>query len=287
LLRSVTSEPIRSACCDRDINASGIGQGNAGRPYVALTGRRVAINMWDSYLNANYHSLQVALNRSFSKGLALKGAYTYSKAINMTDDDGWAGVSWNSDQFFDRNRARASYDQTHMFQLGFVYDLPMGRGKRVASSGLASHILGGWQVSGIIAAFTGRVFTVTASGSSVNTAGNTQTADQVAEVRKIGGFGPGQVYYDPASFAPVTQARFGTTGRNILNNPGVGNVDLSFLKNVLIRETVTAQFRAEFFNFTNSPQFGGVSNSVNSSNFMQITSASGERQIRLGLRLSF
>jgi hypothetical protein len=272
---------------DRDINASGIGQGNAGRPYVALTGRRVAINMWDSYLNANYHSLQVALNRSFSKGLALKGAYTYSKAINMTDDDGWAGVSWNSDQFFDRNRARASYDQTHMFQLGFVYDLPMGRGKRVASSGLASHILGGWQVSGIIAAFTGRVFTVTASGSSVNTAGNTQTADQVAEVRKIGGFGPGQVYYDPASFAPVTQARFGTTGRNILNNPGVGNVDLSFLKNVLIRETVTAQFRAEFFNFTNSPQFGGVSNSVNSSNFMQITSASGERQIRLGLRLSF
>ena len=74
--------------------------------------------MWDSYLNANYNSLQVAINRSFTKGLALKGAYTYSKAINMTDDDGWAGVTWNSDQYFDRNRARAGYDQTHMFQMG-------------------------------------------------------------------------------------------------------------------------------------------------------------------------
>ena len=109
--------------------------------------------MWDSYLNANYNSLQMAINRSFTKGLALKGAYTYSKAINMTDDDGWAGVTWNSDQYFNRNRARAAYDQTHMFQMGFVYDLPMGPGKNVASNGLASQVLGGWQVSGILAMF--------------------------------------------------------------------------------------------------------------------------------------
>ena len=272
---------------DRDINASYIGEGNGGRPFVNITGRRIGINMWDSYLNANYHSLQVAINRSFSKGLSLKGAYTYSKAINMTDDDGWAGVSWNSDQVFDRNRARAGYDQTHMFQMGFVYELPMGRSHQVANSGLAAHILGGWQVSGIFAAFTGRTFTIGSSGSSLNSAGNTQTADQVAEVRKIGGFGPGQFYYDPASFEPVSDPRFGTTGRNILNNPGVGNLDLSFMKNFAIGEKVNAQFRAEFFNFTNSPQFGGVSSSASSNSFMQITSASGERQIRFGLRFSF
>ncbi len=272
---------------DRDINASDIGQGNGNRPYVALTGRRTSINMWDSYLNANYNSLQMAINRSFTKGLALKGAYTYSKAINMTDDDGWAGVTWNSDQYFNRNRARAAYDQTHMFQMGFVYDLPMGPGKNVASNGLASQVLGGWQVSGILAMFTGRVFTVGSSSSSLNAAGNGQTADQVGQVTKIGGFGPGQVYYDPSAFAPVSDPRFGTTGRNILNNPGVGNLDLSFMKNFSIKEKVTAQFRAEFFNFTNSPQFGGVSSSASSSNFMQITSASGERNIRFGLRFSF
>ena len=59
------------------------------------------------------------------------------------------------------------------------------------------------------------------------------------------------------------------------------------MKNFKIREKVNAQFRAEFFNFTNSPQFGGVSSSASSSNFMQITSASGERSIRFGLRFSF
>jgi len=272
---------------DRDINASYIGQGNGGRPFVGVTGRRVAINMWDSYLNANYHSLQVAINRSFSKGLSLKGAYTFSKAINMTDDDGWAGVSWNSDQTFDRNRARAGYDQTHMFQMGFVYELPMGKAHRIASSGLASQILGGWQVSGIFAAYTGRPFTVGSSSSSLNAAANLQTADQVGEVRKLDNFGPGQFYYDPASFEPVSDPRFGTTGRNILTNPGVGNLDLSFLKNFAIGEKLNAQFRGEFFNFTNSPHFGGVSTSASSSSFMQITSASGERLIRFGLRLNF
>jgi hypothetical protein len=229
----------------------------------------------------------MALNRSFSKGLSLKGAYTYSKAINMTDDDGWAGVSWNSDQVFERNRARAGYDQTHMFQMGFVYELPMGRNHRVANSGLASQILGGWQVSGILAAFTGRTFTVGSDSASLNAAANLQTADQIGEVRKLDNFGPGQHYYDPASFAPVSDPRFGTTGRNILTNPGVGNLDLSFLKNFAIGEKLNAQLRAEFFNIANSPQFGGVATNSSNTNFMQITSASGERLVRFGLRFSF
>ncbi|MEX2299371.1 MAG: TonB-dependent receptor [Bryobacterales bacterium] len=272
---------------DRDINASGIGQGNAGRPFAAITGRAININMWDSYLNANYHSLQLAINRSFSKGLSLKGAFTYSKAINMTDDDGWAGVGWNSDAVFSRNRARAGYDRRHMFQMGFVYELPMGSGKRVANSGVAAQILGGWQVSGIFAAMTGRPFQVGASGASLNSAGNSQTADQVAEVNKLGGFGPGQPYYDPSSFAPVRDPRFGTSGRNILDDPGIGNLDLSLLKNFPLGEKVNAQFRAEFFNFTNSPQFGRPNTSVENTNFMVITGASGERQIRFGLRFNF
>lgn len=272
---------------DRDINASGIGQGNAGRPFAAITGRRIGINMWDSYLNANYHSLQIAVNRSFSKGLMLKGAYTYSKAINMTDDDGWAGVMWNSDSEFARNRARAGYDRTQMFQMGFVYDLPVGSGKRISTSGAANAILGGWQLSGVFAAFTGNPYTISASGASVNTAGNSQTADQVGEIRKIGAVGSDGFYYDRASFQPVTAARFGTSGRNIIDGPGVGNLDLSIMKNFAVGERFNAQIRGEFFNFTNSPQFGRPNNSVENANFMRITSASGERQVRFGIRLSF
>jgi hypothetical protein len=272
---------------DRDVNASFIGEGNAGRPYAAITGRTQSINMWDSYLNANYHSLQVAVNKSFSKGLMLKGAYTYSKAINMTDDDGWAGVNFNSDQVFNRNRARAGYDRTQMFQLGFVYELPMGKGKAFVNEGIASHIIGGWQISGIASAITGTPRTITGSSSSLNSAGNLQTADQVGEVRKVGNFGPGQYFYDPSSFAPVTEARFGTSGKNILDNPGAARIDLSFFKNFQITERVRTQFRAEFFNFTNHPQFGSFNNNASSGSFMQVTSASDERNVRLGLRIDF
>ena len=112
-------------------------------------------------------------------------------------------------------------------------------------------------------------------------------ADQVGEVNKIGDFGPGQFYYDPSAFAPVDDPRFGTSGRNILTAPGVGNLDLSFSKNFPIHERLRAQFRAEFFNFTNTPQYGRPDRSVTSDSFMQITGASGERVIRVGVRFDF
>lgn len=275
---------------DRDINAAPIGGGTNGRPFASLTGRRVSIPMWDSYVNANYHSLQLAINRSFSKGLMLKGAYTWSKAINMTDD-GWAGVGWNSDSVFHRNRALAGYDRAHMFQMGFVYELPAGKGKGFLESGPASYILGGWQIGGVFGALTGRPYTLSASGASLNSPGNTQTPDQVGEVTKIGGVGPGTVYYNRDAFAPVTDARFGTSGRNILRDPGITSLDLSLTKNIPIGEKVKAQFRAEAFNFTNTPQFGRPNNSVTSTNFMTITGTSGslneDRQIRFGLRFAF
>lgn len=272
---------------DRDINASRPGEGAAGRPYAAITGRRIAINMWDSYLNSNYHSLQVAINRSFSKGLSLKGAYTYSKAIGMADDEGWAGVAWDHLDVFHRNRSRAGFDREQMFQMGFVYELPVGEGKALATTGAASHILGGWQISGIAALLSGRPFTVRSSGASLNAQSALQTADQVGEVRKIGAVGPGTTYYNRDAFAPVTEQRFGTSGRNILNRPGVTNLDFSIMKNMALSEKVNAQFRAEFFNFTNTPQFGTPGTSVTGGNFMTVVSASGDRQIRLGLRFSW
>ena len=75
---------------DHDINAGFPGSGTADLPFAAQFGRTIPTNMWDGYLSSNYNSLQVAVNRSFAKGLMVKGAYTYSKAIDYTDDDGWA-----------------------------------------------------------------------------------------------------------------------------------------------------------------------------------------------------
>jgi hypothetical protein len=273
---------------DRDINASYPGGGTAGRPYYSQFGRSIATNMWDGYLSSDYHSLQTSVRRSLSKGLMLQGAYTWSKAINMTDDDGWAGVGWNWGPVFNRNRAVAGYDRTHVFQMGWVYELPLGKGKQIARDGVASAILGGWSVNGIMSNYTGNPFTVSAPGSSLNAPGNSQTADQVAPVNMLGNIGRGSYYYDPASFKAVTDVRFGTTGRNILRNPGVWNTDLMVNRTFKITERVSTAFRAEFYNLPNTSHFGGVSSgSVTSGNFMRILSSSGERQIRFGLRVGF
>jgi hypothetical protein len=214
---------------DYDINSGYPGSGNTNLPLAAF-GRTAQTWMWGGYLSANYHSLQTAVNKQLSHGLFLKGAYTWSKAINYTDDDGWAtparmyGFQWN--------RAAAGYDRTHVFQAGWVYELPVGKGKMLVNSGPASYILGNWKINGTLSAFTGTPFTVTASGTSLNAGpDNQQTADQVKpSVQYIGGIGPGQHFYDNTAFAPVTAVRFGNTGRNILRGPGVFNTDLSLFR---------------------------------------------------------
>jgi hypothetical protein len=275
---------------DLDINAAAPGGGPASRPYFAQFGRNTSTLLWDGYLSANYHSLQTAINKQFTRGLLLKGAYTWSKAINMADDEGWQGVNWNHPSVFYRNRAPAGFDRRHIFQMGWVYELPMGRGHRWVNSGPAAHIIGGWQINGVFSAFTGTPFTVTAPGGALNAPGNTQTADQVKPVvTKIGDVGPGTRYYDITAFAaPTEPGRFGTAGRNILRNPGVVGADLSFFKNFNFRERYNLQFRSEWFNFTNTPRFGGMqSGDVTSGNFLRVFSASGERQIRFGLKFRF
>ena len=217
-----------------------------------------------------------------------KGAYTYSKAIDFADDDGWQAVGWNWAPVFHRNRAAAGFDRTHILQMGWVYELPFGKGKMLAQSGIGNAILGGWRVNGIISAYTGTPFTVGAPGTSLNAPNNTQTADQlVASVPFLQGVGPGNHWYDNTAFAAVTTQRFGTTGRNILRNPGVLNTDLDITRQFAIKERMGLQFRAQFFNLANTSHFNGPSTSVTSGTFMQITGASGERQIRFGLRFYF
>jgi len=273
---------------DRDINSGSPGSGAAGRPYFQKFGRNLATNMWDGYLSSNYHSLQTSVRKSLSHGLMLQGAYTWSKAINMADDDGWTGVNWNWGPVFGRNRAAAGYDRTHVLQMGWVYELPMGQGKKFASKGAAGHILGGWSVNGVMSAYTGTPFTVTAPGDSLNAPSNQQTADQVAPVSRLGSIGRNSYYYDPTAFKAVTDVRFGSTGRNILRNPGAWNTDLMINRTFKITEKVNLAFRGEFYNLPNTSHFNGVSSgSVTSGNFVRILGSYGERQVRFGLRLGF
>ncbi len=281
---------------DQNINAAAPGAGQAGRPLNAAFGRTADTTVFMPMASSTYNSLQAQLNRRFTNGVLVKVSYTYSKAIDLTDGEG-GGLLFYDAANLARNRAVAGFDRTHIFRAAFVAELPFGAGKRfLQSPGMARTLLSGWQTNGIFSAYSGTPFTVSASSGSLNAPGESQTADQILPtVARLGGIGSGSPYYDPAAFLPVTQARYGNTGRNILRGPGLVNMDASLFRNFHVSERWGVQFRAEAFNLSNTAHFNNPSANVSSGGFMTITSAltasnnveGGERQFRFALRITF
>ena len=292
----VGTQTVRSLA-DNEQNWSKPGTGNAGKPYntAAYDYRTSGTDFWDGWLGANYHSLQIAVNRRFVNGLFIKGAYTYSKAINRTDDDGWAGLSWNDPGLLGRNRANAGYNRPHVFQWATLYQLPFGKD----SDNAAAVILRNWQINGIFSINTQSNGTVGADGGNLNSSGNSQTADQVGELTNLGNIGFEGTYYDPSAFAQPTQIPgvdctdydcYGTSGRNIVRGPTWANLDLSVFRQFNVTEWLSTEFRAEMFNATNTPHFGNPNLSVTSSNFMKILGTDGNapaRTVRFGLKFKW
>jgi len=278
-----------------DINASQIpGSGDDGRPLFAKFGRTSTTREWDGRTHSTYHSLQATVNRRVAGGLFLKGAYTYSHAIDLAPYSDWTEFRWNAPIVFNRNRATADHDVPHIFQLGYLYELPLGGGKKWATEGVSGAIVGGWQINGIFSAYQGRPFNLTASGASLNMPGNAQTPDQVkTDVAKLGLVADDGTWFDTTAFARPTGVRFGTVGRNILRGPGVVNTDLSLFRNFPITERLNLQFRAEAYNLSNTPHFANPNGNRNSSNFGKITATQTadalgrSRDLRFGLRLVF
>lgn len=278
-----------------DVNASQIpGSGDAGRPLFSRFGRTATTREWNGRTHSTYHSLQATFNRRVAGGLFLQGSYTYSHAIDMANYGDWTGFNWNAPSVFSRNRATASFDTPHNFQFAYVYELPFGSGKRWAASGAPGAVLGGWQINGIFAAFSGTPFTVTASGASLNMPGNLQTADLVkTSVAKLGKVGDDGTWFDTSAFARPTGVRFGNVGRNTLRGPTRVNTDLSLFRTFRLTEQFNLQFRAEAFNLSNTPHFGNPNGNANSSNFGKILSTDSglalgrSREYRFGFRLGF
>jgi hypothetical protein len=284
----------------RDLNAAAPGGGAAGRPYFAAFGRNVATTLHEPAYTSTYDSLQAQIDRRFTNGLSFGMAYTWSKAIGFGENND-SGLFFNTPEALGRNRSLLGFDRPHNLRLSSVYELPFGKGKPWLESGVLSKIAGGWQINGIYSAYSGSPFTVTTSGASLNAPGNSQVADQVkTDVEMRGGTGPGQSWFDPLAFAPVTTARFGNAGLNILRGPSFFNLDLGVFRNFAIREKINLQFRAEAFNATNTPHFNNPGTAVSSmvrnadgsirslGGYTEISSAQAdERQVRFALRLSF
>jgi outer membrane receptor protein involved in Fe transport len=300
---------------DRNINVAGPGTLNTSDlPLAQLYGRTNNAWMWDGIGRGRYDSLQVTFDKSFTRGLFLKAAYTWSKTLNMADDDGWTSLPlWNWEPMINRNYAPAGYDRRHMFTTAWVFELPVGRGRKYQlGNRVAEAVLGGWRVNGQFSAYSGTPFTITASGDTLRCAGDTacsQTVNQVGNYKVIdNGRGPGQLFFNPTAFVDPLwtfnpdnpQYAPGSLGRNRLYGPGFWRLDPMISKVFAITERFRTEFRAEAFNITNTPRWGNPNTDVSQiqrsptgqitdfRNFGTISDEPGGlRSVRFGLRLEF
>ena len=290
---------------DINTNFSEPGLGQAGRKYFAVAGT-TDLNDWGSRTKSRYKALQVALNRPFKAGLLLKGAYTLSKAQNETDDDGWAGLTWNNPIVTDKNFALAGYDRTHVFQMGFVYELPFAKN----SNNILGAIVKNWQINGIGSAYSGTPFTVNGTNPGLNCPGCGLVVINVnGDPKPTGSAGSNtEPWYDKSLFSQPTGANaagFGNSARNQFRTPPVWNVDLGLFRSFPVGR-FRPEIRIEAQNVFNHTNWGRPDTTFTNNTFMTFrpadahgsTSSSNglgtlwgagttERQVRVGLRLEF
>ena len=287
------------------------GQTAAQQPMKALYGITAGITSLTPMGTGNYNALQVQAKKRFSTDSFVQVNYTWSRSINDYGDqsDGEGGPFTDMIPYWRLNRGVAGFDRTHNIEIFGNYVLPFGKGQAFLQHGPAGYILGGWSVSGSLSRESGTPFTVTGSGSSLgpSTAGSSQFADVISKSNMIlGGHNASKPYFNPANFADPSVAekaasgsscsstntavcRFGTAGLHSLRGPGLTNPSISVARTFPITERVATEFRAEAFNFTNTPQFNNPNASVTGGSFGYITSTVGNsnRELRFSGRLSF
>ena len=265
----------------------------AGRSYVC-----------DTAFSASYNSLQTGLTKRFSHGLDFQASYTWSKNMDFTSGTGAAS---NFDLSFlgndqtkpDQSRGLSDFDRKQRFVLSFVYDPP----KFQMGPAILRYALSRWQFSGEAVLQSGLPITVMDSSAGL-VYGNLSGFNR-AECTGASPATPGSLFsrisngfLNSSAFAapPVIGddgigTGFGNCGVGILRGPDQRNLDLGIHRSFAITEGSTLQFRAEFFNLTNTPKFGQPSNDFaggTNSAFGQITSTvSNPRIIQFALKYNF
>lgn len=228
---------------------------------------------------SNYHALQAKAEIKFWRGLSLLTSYAWAKSIDNLSGD----AQGFSSQDPDNNRAEtgvSDYDVKHRFVASSNYVLPFGR----SWGGVGGHVARGWELGGILTLQTGFPFTPAISTDVANT-GNSRRPDRVGN----GALSQRTLSrdFDPAAFRLPAQYTYGNSGRNVLYRRGFKNLDVVVMRNFALRERASLQFRAEFFNSTNTPAFGAPVSNIQSATVGQILSAGEPRDIQFALKLSF
>jgi hypothetical protein len=270
---------------------------------------------WISRGISNYNGLVVDVRRNLSRGLQVRGNYTFSK--NLDNGSAWnTSVSANTPAFVsypanpDIDYGPSASDIRHLAAINATYDLPLGQGHFLGANlgGLPNRAVSGWTLSSIVSLQSGFPFS---PQLGYNPTGSGDTRNPVRpdiNPNFHGNLYPRtpQQFYNPEAFLAPAYGTVGNLGRDTLVGPGLANVDLSLLKSTQITERIRTQFRAEFFNilnhanfatpnpvvFTSGPTQGSAANQtatvVASPTAGVITStATTSRQIQFGLKVLF
>ncbi|HKG97383.1 MAG TPA: hypothetical protein VKA97_06205, partial [Pyrinomonadaceae bacterium] len=250
-----------------------------------------------------YHSMQASLEKRLSRGVSAGVHFTWSSFIDSMSEifnNSTSEIALAQDPYNRRlDRGRSSYDRPLRLAGNFVYELPFYRDQK----GFTGRVLGGWQLnsnfnfqsgapfsplnpsdpSGTLGGLASAIGIATRANVATNLDLSNMTVEQMFALR-----GTVNASGNALFRALVPGQRIGDAGRNILRADGLNNVDFGLLKNTRIGENQRLQLRADFFNFTNTRDFGTPNSVVTSPGFLrQWDTDGGNRRIVVGIRYVF
>lgn len=253
------------------------------RPYAGFG----PILMQEQAGSSVYHSLQVRTEARLDR-LSFVSSYTWGHAIDDRPGQaaasiaGFTGMQNNNDP--GAERADADFDVRHRYTLSFLYDFPS-----TGLDGALGVFLDDWSFDGILTLQSGRPFTILAADSDNSGTGeNADRPDRVVGIDpRPADQGPDN-WIDPAAFSTPSPGTFGNVGRNTMRGPSLAVLDVAVVRSLGLGEGQRLQFRGEFFNFANHPNFGLPAREFGGANFGVISSTvTTERQLQLSLRYEF
>jgi hypothetical protein len=255
--------------------------------------------------NNNFNALQVSLQRRFTGGFLWQTQYMWSHGIADSSIGSGESISFENQSCRACDRSDTNIDVRHTMTSNAIYELPFGPGRRFLSDhSLASTIFGGWELSGVATASTGRPVNITLSRKASQLLdGNTgsQRPDLVPGVSIYAANQTINNWFNPAAFAIPAKGTWGDLGRYIARGPGYYEFDTALQKKFAITERMSLKFRAEAFNLFNHPIYANPSGSIGSNpqspsaSFGTITSilntgavgTGTPRRLQFALRLDF
>jgi hypothetical protein len=257
---------------------------------------------WYTEGNSSYNALQLDASKRLSHGLQFRANYTWSKSLDMNSAPTGAQASNQAQMILDRNDLARDWGPSalnvaNQVSLSTSYDLPFGRNKLWLNHlhGAAEKLASGWQLNQITTLLSGFPFTPLINANRSGD-GDTRNPDRPSLNPSFTGpviIGSPNEWFNPNAFILPAVGTYGNVGRGVYTGPGLADLDLSILKSTAITERMRLQFRAEFFNILNHPNFAAPNTTVfsgtayNASVGLITSTATNSRQIQFALKLMF